>query len=172
MSDPTMLEEFSGVQLMFRTLAHRFARRHGGDPEELYALACLVFVEVRPLYDPARGAKLSTWLYKVIWRRFSSEHRAGLRRRPPGDRIPEEQAPDSGKAPLSPELREGMSAPARQVLRLALDPPPDITLEHRKALRRPGDYRRALRDFLIGMGWTRGEIYAAFAEIAQALRGE
>ena len=161
--------DFYEVRNLIRSLAKRFANSKGGDYEELYAEGCFQFVRLYEKYDPDRGVKLSTWLHKVLWRRFCSLYR-GERRRQPGERVPEEElvARRNGSVKVRRTL-EGLGPKAVEVLDVVLCPPPDVALEHRRAVRAPHGYRRALKELLVGLGWTPEEIMKAFNEIARAV---
>lgn len=162
--------DFHSVKNLIAHIARRFARARGGDPDELYAEGCLEFLLRYDKFDPSRGTKLSTWLYTVLWRHFNDLRRSELRRER-GERKPEDELPArrNGSVPIR-RVVEGLGPKALELLDVVLCPPADIAPEHRVAHRAPRDYRRAVRDLLVGLGWTPDEVGKAFAEISRALR--
>jgi DNA-directed RNA polymerase specialized sigma24 family protein len=65
-------EAFESMVDMLRTIVHRFIKKYGGEYDELFAEACKVFCEAIPRYDPAKGYRMTTYVYCAVYRHLCS----------------------------------------------------------------------------------------------------
>ncbi len=139
--------------------------------EDLLSEAHEHFLDAYHKYDPSRGTKLSTWIqYKVFkglcsTRRLNRQRNFALRRQ-------------SSKAlqyvkvydPAWKKLLCDLSEDGSRVVNLTLYPPIDLQGELGKGRERTLlKHKKALKEFLLEMGWCAKRIKESFSEVRKAL---
>ena len=156
LSHDALWTSYEDVRLLVYQTCHAFARRHGGEFDELLSAAHEHFVAAHAAYDPTR-AKYTTWVRNAVWWGLLEDARtAGRltgRTAPYTHDLPDEPGFDLGA------FLGGLSADARTVARLALE-------AERRTSR---DRRRAVLDFLHDIKWTAERIAESFGELREAL---
>lgn len=151
-------------------IVHKFRARHPLPLEDLISQAKLGFVEACHTHNPAKS-KLSTWVHWGVWyslQNYTNDEAKwyNVKRELVGDHKDKDPTFDPVK------FCSNLSKDASTIIRLVLEPPPDITVEARELHHRPERAMRgAVIEFLRDIGWALSRIAESFSEIKQALKG-
>lgn len=151
--------------LVFQT-AYKFHWRYGGDLEDTLSEAQELFIHGCNAFDPDRS-KLPYYLRYRIWKGLLSRKRR-LRK----IRMREEPLKDehSYNDVTSDDWRQGLSSDAIKVCEVVLSPPIDIECILADTPTTKWYRQRAVRQYLLDLGWNKRRIREAFQEIMQHLR--
>jgi len=152
-------------------MLHKLAHNSGiFDHEEAYQEAALGFAEAYHSYDPSRGS-FSTWCY---WRAKVNLLEKKRRESRYSQHVDSNSAVVEQTTALRTrssdfrELLEDLGDDARSIVRLIMELPEDIgSVLLRKRSQR--NLRKALHNYLVGLGWTAKQITESFSEIREAL---
>lgn len=163
-------ETYRDVEKMIHQVAHKFARRYGGDHEELVSIAHEGFVLAYNSHDPATS-NFTTWVYWQMWYAMMNSRRADARHlaQPAGDAAVDWVAPEGG-FDLDAFI-EGLGNDAVTVLRLVFETPAEVAAVAEAKGGHALNLRSTIREYLRGLGWTAARIAESFEEIGDALRG-
>lgn len=173
-------ETYDDVQgLIYQTVGN-FHRSHGGDFEEMVCVANMVFMDVYAKFDSARGC-LTTVLKTSITRRLIDHMVIGGRRSKRTSSLDvTDEITGKTKAALVEARSEvsfsavdyikQMSSDAAAVLKLVLDAPAEVlqVVEARKET--AAGWRKAIKTYLEGVGWSASRIAESFSEIGEVLQ--
>ena len=169
-------ETYEDVRNLIYHVCNRFARRYGGDVEELFADANVAYLKAYESWQPGHGTKFSTYLSLCIWRRLVVIRKAEHRRRAVWlrrlDDVAQDQQPVAGDRSIGDrfaELVEDLSSDAADVVKLVFATTSDIA---QMAEEKGGGYRNwrsSIRSHLRKNGWTHDRIRTTFEEITGAL---
>lgn len=161
-------QTYADVEKLIAKTCWQFAKRFGGDVEELIADANTHFMRayMAASFDSSKS-KFSTWVRTIVWRGLISDARHNRRHRVEMDLDLLEGACER---PTIDALFEDISEDARIVVALAIQTPDalyDVAMARGGC---PRNFRGAIRDYLEGLRWTAERITESFAEIKDALR--
>lgn len=149
---------------------------YGGDIDDYFGQAQIIFMKAFDDYETDRGAKLSTWIFlKVRGGLIDAVRHERAARRSPASRIDNAQLdlyPSIHKRFSIFEFVDELNEDARCVLNLFLDTPRDVFVQLRNSCTRvdhvQAHLRNRLRNRLRQMGWESKRINAAFDELSRA----
>jgi len=164
---------YEHVEKLLHYICCRFQRSHGGDYDDLFSDASEAYCIAYNTFDGTRK-NFSGWVYYRVWvglQKCLAARRKQTAHETYGLKMEALAALDDGPYSLLAEV----SNDAAVVLRLALEPPPDIVAlmkerEHEEPAEKPVDRRRgAIMTFLLELGWTWRRVAESFAEVREAL---
>ncbi len=163
-------ETFLEVRNLIRQRVWKLSKKYGGDFEELFAEASVIFIaayESYPAHNPPCG--FTTWLTNQVYWGLEDELRGRVRtskKFEPAD--PDQiQAKNRDWEPAS--LLEELGSDARMVVELVIETPAEIDQIIRAKGGEARNVRSTIRDHLRGIGWTAARIAESFCEIRHAL---
>lgn len=143
--------------------AYKFYRNYGGDLQEITADAYYLFTDACQTYE--EKAPLGYWIGVRVWWGLIDERKQKLRRRQreiSTDSPPEQTYTE----PLNFDWWNGLSTDAREVVEVALNPPPDVMcLRPVRTCKDISQYM--IQRYLQDCGWTRRRVREAFKEVKQ-----
>lgn len=147
---------------------HNHIEKYGGDFNEVYADACVHFVECLDKWDEKRSS-IHTWIRYYVSQELHNSWVLDRKKKSYHSKYLGSLTGTSGF-----DLREflhDLSEDARTVVMLVVEPPADITLAIQTARGEgfPSEYRRAIPEYLREIGWVTSRIYSVFDEIRSAL---
>lgn len=175
----TMTETYEDVKENVDNAVRRFYRRYRStvpwlDPQELQSQARELFVTAFRTYQPGRTL-FPQWVEYRVFKGLLEDMRKHVFRHNRLPRLHGEQSSFIAEQPsrpaFLPDFLEGLSNDAQLVVKLALDPPPDVklaTLERGKD--NDKNLRKALWEFLGDLGWAAKRVTESFEEIKRALQ--
>jgi DNA-directed RNA polymerase specialized sigma24 family protein len=164
------------VALLIYDIVHQFQARYSGDFDELLSEAQEHYARAYHDYRTDRGASFSHYVWFRVWNGLvstvrSNANRARLLRRQPAEAL--DSRPVEQPEPMSFVLREflaGLSEDAREVAKLALESPTEISAAvFQRGDCTPQNMRAAIREYLTDLGWAGSRIKESFREIRYAL---
>lgn len=153
-------------QDLIRSAVWKHIKKNGGDFEDLFSAAQLLFVKAVRSYEKTEGRTLSSWIFFKISRGLLDIHKTEKRRS--AFRENSSVEPSYHHPPMI-DLIDGMTEDALFVIKLALDSPKEVV---KVAIRRGGNgrnMRQSMRDYLQGFGWSKARIRNAFDEIKEGI---
>ena len=155
------------VERLIQHTVHCFARRHGGDREELLSQANVCWVQAFQHWD-ANRSKLTTWTQNAIWyglmKNRSKESKRAIKL-PRTDTDLNNMTARRGFDLDS--LLENCSPDAATVVELALTAPDQ---RRGKRKRRATSIRNSIIHYLLDIGWAAARIAASVREIREVLQ--
>lgn len=142
--------------------ACKFYRSFGGDLREITADAFYLFTTACHSYE--EKAPLSYWIRQRVWWGLLDERRRKLKRfrHEKVDSVPEQSYEERHEY----DWRDNLSEDAREVVEVALDPPPDVLcLRSDRPCKRVAQHM--IHQYLRDCGWTKRRIRKAFREVEQ-----
>jgi len=165
-------ESYYDVRDLIYSVCHKFRRQYGGDFEELFAQALVLFVDkAYDGYDDDSSTKFSAYVWFTIHRGLMDEYRRNIRRK---NSLPQEPLLDM---PVHNERFDfddffyEASEDCKLVASLVLMPPDELETEF------VFDWdwtvtgcKQAIRDYLMNFfEWTPRRISRAFRELTEEL---
>ena len=163
-------ETYRDVEKLIYRTCYDFARRYGGDIDELVSTGNEAYACAYNSYDPSRNALFSTWVRTQVWYALMNERKARyrIRERCAGDDT-ETWARNESEFDMD-EFAIGLSPDSQHILGL-LQTPPAALADVATAKGDHGiNWRSTLKSYLRAAGWTHARVAESFAEIAQALQ--
>ena len=152
-----------------------FARKYGGDIEDLVSQAHYHFMMIYYTHDPARGSFEADVQYR-LHKRLLETHETESNRKRILNAVPATEENISVSSPAYFDFglfMEGLSEEAAEIVRLVFNPQPDVDLAIvERGGPTPHNMRGAIREYLSDMQWTVQQIRGSFREIREALTGE
>lgn len=174
-------DTYEDVEKLIWHTCHRFARRYGGDVEEMVGETHIVYMKAYESWRPNSGTKFSGYLTVCIWRRLIGFRNHRLRRKPiqavsldapqPNGRTMAMQVADH-RRPTTNVIRDlinDLSEDAAAVVQLVVDAPCDVAAIAEGKGGTPRNWSSTVRHHLRRLGWTPNRITETFEEIAGAL---
>lgn len=164
---------YEDVEFLIKKTVHEFQKRYGGDFEELQSHAHLLFMDAWKKHNRER-ASFPTWCRYRVWYGLLDVLRTKMQKDNRHKQVP--LSPDAtAPRPWLREFLADLSNDAKMIVMLVLDTPKDIELNMRRRRRLYKEEkdrartRRAVREFLRDIGWTKDQVRTAFTEIKEAL---
>lgn len=147
-----------------------FVRRYGGDFEELRADANLLFVQAYDKHDESKGS-LVTWVKFYVFKNLLEKLRSRLYRQAAHGRSNKDVLTLPAPAEFGlMEFLDGLPLEVAAVVKMTLDPPPDVLLSvEQLGGFKPHRVRNAIREFLKDLGWASSQITDLFQNIREVL---
>ena len=148
---------------LVRSLAWKFCKRYGTDFDECFAEANLGFVKAYNTYNPAKGT-LAKRISHQAWAHMLDALKRTIKA---GREIPENIY---GKPTFDlSSFLEGLSEDAKEVVRLSLEVPAEISENIQVEMPRPRNISAAVKTHLRLQKWTYRQIGGVWKEVAEAL---
>jgi len=179
--DGQLDELFESVRLLIWKICHRHAVKYGGDVEDHYEHAGLLFMRALKAYKPSKGSKFSSLLYQHVQGglldafRFQKQRESKLK---PHGEAPLPFIPDDSTFDVR-TLKRSVSRDGALVIHLTITYPGKVGPLVRGAGLHQGaatvdadtqqDIQGELRWWLMEWGWNPQRISSAFQEVASAL---
>lgn len=169
-------ESFVDVLGLVRRTVYQFARRHGGDPEELFGEAQIAYLKGYQAFQRGlnNSKNFETEIRRWVWFELFDSHRTRTQHRCQNpviirgteypERIPAAEGDDTWVAAV-----DRLGEDAGVVVGLVIDTPEALATVARKKGGTPRNFRSTIRAYLRGLGWGAERITEAFEEIAVAL---
>lgn len=168
-------ETYEDVRRLIYHVCNQFARRYGGDVEELISDANVAYMKAYESWKPGRGTKFSTYVVVCVWRRLAALRKAEQRRKAVWSRGLDDISPD--QLPVTAghtigdrfaDLLEELSEDTASVVRMVVNATSDISEVAEAKGGKYRNWRSTIRSHLRDIGWTHNRIRAAFEEIEAA----
>jgi hypothetical protein len=167
-------ETYADLRLLVYQLTHRFARRYHIEFEDLISESHVIFVKACQRYDPTGGMSISSWVYSKLWwgliDHMKREMRHHLAHR--HENIDDHQHIESGRE--APDfligVRNELNFDASAIISLIVNANNDLAIVCKwNNVRRKGGFKKAIKEHLYDMGWTREEVKQSFKDIAAVI---
>jgi DNA-directed RNA polymerase specialized sigma24 family protein len=137
--------QFEEVRPMLVRLASNCVTKMGGEWEEAFAEATLLYCKALKTYNPEKGAALKSWIYFTVSTELISWRRREHRHCGPKAELKPEHAVDSRSAEFVRRCAM-LSAEAAMVLGVMLDPPSALREQVDARLQKNQTWARAIRE--------------------------
>lgn len=171
-----MASLYEEVRLFLYQQAHWASRTYGLTFEDALADVHLGFQMAYHAYTADKGAFITYVGHKVYWtlkniQRQESGRRAMLRRRALSEDMAARPVPEKFRLD---EFASDLSEDAEEVLKVVLQSPMELLQIVRQKSpdgqpTRKNMFRAAVREFLMGLGWSSARVTESFKEIKEAL---
>jgi hypothetical protein len=163
---------FEDVQLYVYKLVNKARRKYNLDPDEVMEAAYLGFMQAWETYRNP-NVKFLTWCGRKVSYRILDLIKATIKQRRQemmSLSLMDVIAKDHSNRFNVEDWLKGLSADARLVAKLIIDPPIDIrTMLIQLKSESACNWRYAIRDYLRDLGWSEKRMKLAFTEIRQQL---
>lgn len=173
LTQEAMTETYNDLSHLIPQVVNRFLRQYGtiyGSHEDLCSEAREFFVVACRTYKPGKTT-VDRWISYRIFCGLTEGFRKQVFRHNRLRRVPVDVNTTSSHLPFLPDFLEGLSEDAQTVVKLALDPPPDVklaTLQRGKDT--PTNLLLAVREFLADFQWPEDHINRTIKEVKEALK--
>lgn len=152
------------------SIAQRFVRRYGGDPDDALGDALVAFVQGHQKWSEGNVTTgYDQCIYNWIWFGLLDKRRPQLTRRGTVQACGDAIATYSDKCRDLQAWLSELSDDAREVVVLTLDAPKALQQAADAKGGTPRNIRSSVRQWLLGQGWANARITTAFAEIRAEL---
>lgn len=165
-------EIYDDVRDLIAKTVRQFVGRYGGDVVEMTSRASLLFMEAWAKWD-MRRTTFQRFLRYYIWHAFLEEYRMAYTR---NNRVRRNYIAVDGVAKKEAsafdvsEFAGQLSKDAATVAMLLFETPMEIKMSLIETGKdTPGQFRRAIKEYLQDLGWTAHAVARSFAEIKNAL---
>jgi len=172
------MSKYEDVSKMIYSQVHKFARRYGGDVEDLIGEAHLAYARGHKAYMDG-GEKLQsrvpyhTVIRRWVWYEMFDAMRVRVKR---GKNVKVGLMGDTDKDYEArsttfnkDEFYDGLTEDAATVARLVLEPPAEIEKTVVAKGGDPRNYKSTVRSYLADAGWSNARVSAAFEELAEVV---
>jgi len=163
-------QTYYDVENLIYDIVWRFQKRYGGEFEELFGEANLIFIKVYETYKEAKAA-FSTWLCFCIWKGLLDKLK--IDRRYEGVSICYDEyyeEPITFSSFSITDLLDSVSEDSKTIIKLICNPPKILQEQTLKKGTLPRNFRSTLRQYLQEeMEWTKETIRDSFIEIRRVI---
>ncbi len=167
-----LTEAYQDVKEVIQQAVFYFARKYGGDYEELLGEANLLFVEAYQRHKEDK-ANFKVWVKYFITKQLLERLRTKLYKKARCKQVFKDLANIKAPQPdfnLSDFIDE-LPADAAEVVKLIFYSPPDIDLSvQQRGGYTPHRFKLALMEYLSDLGWGVEQILSVFTSIKEALK--
>lgn len=162
-------ETYEDVKKLIYKTCYDYARRYGGDIDELVSIGNEAYCVAYSTYDATKNVKFATWVRTQVWYAMKNAKRAKRKYR-------KEYACGEYDVQLTRASSEfdldnfavGLTPDSQFILGL-IQSPPDNLINPIEAKGGHGyNWRSTLRTHLIGLGWTVSRVLESYEEIRNA----
>ncbi len=173
LTQDTMTEAYTDLEHLIPQTVNRFLRQYGtiyGSHDDLCSEAREFFVVACHTYKPGRTT-FERWVSYRIFCGLTEGFRKQVFRHNRLRRAPVDVNTTPSRVPFLHDFLEGLSEDAQTVVKLALDPPPDVKLATRQRGKdNPTNLLLAVREFLKDFQWPEDHITRTIKEVKEALK--
>lgn len=160
----TVDKAWTSQEKLVKWITWKIIRRYGGEFEELYSEACLLFVQAVQDFDESKGVKLSTWTTIKVYRGLQDLIRVRAARRRLVGKDQKLRDYEQNPSFISTLLKD-LSNESKTIVMLLFDFDSERTFKNKSL------FKALVRNVMKDRGLSNEEVDHCFMEIEAALIG-